>query len=271
MKKTSITRILLGLLTLIVLCALVRADTRGPAPQFTVQTLDGETFTNASIRGRVTLLDFWATWCPVCRGDQAAVDDIERRFADQGLIVLAVDVGESEATVRTYLQGNPRSCRVVVNDGRSLAARFGVHGYPHYVVIDGDGNIAGIQSGSGGEASLQRLVNRAGLRSNGPEIRNQTSASSAVIGRSTLIEVPGGPSTPPTKPGPKTIFVFANGERLEADHYTLDTNLLHVVVRGQQRTIAINTLDIKTTLAVNRQRGIDLKIPQSRSEVFVTF
>ena len=66
-KKTSIARILLGLLSLIVLCVLVSADTRGPAPQFTVQTLDGETFTNASIRGRVTLLDFWATWCPVCR------------------------------------------------------------------------------------------------------------------------------------------------------------------------------------------------------------
>ena len=271
MKKTSIARILLGLLSLIVLCALVSADTRGPAPQFTVQTLDGETFTNASIRGRVTLLDFWATWCPVCRSDQAAVDDIERRFADQGLIVLAVDVGESEATVRAYLQGNPRSCRVVVNDGRSLAARFGVHGYPHYVLIDGDGNIAGTQSGGGGEASLQYLVSRAGLRSGGSEPRHQTSASSTVIGRSTLIEVPGGASTPPSRPAPKTIFVFANGERLEADHYTLDRNLLHVVVRGQQRTIAINTLDIKTTLAVNRERGIDLKIPQSRSEVFVTF
>jgi thiol-disulfide isomerase/thioredoxin len=272
-KSSSMNRILHGLLTLMVLCVLVRADTRGPAPQFTAQTLDGETFSNASLSGRVTLLQFWTTWCPVCRGDQSAVDNIESMFAGQGLVVLAIDVGESEATVKTYLQGNPRSCRVVVNDGRSLAARFGVHGYPHYVLIDSQGNIAGTQSGGGGEASLQRLLRRAGLslQSDKPEVGNQKLAASPGVGRSALIEAPGGPSALPAKPAPKTIFVFANGERLEADHYTLGPTLLHVTVDGLQRTIALSALDIKTTIAVNRERGIDLKFPKTRSEVYVTF
>lgn len=273
MTTTSTSRILLGLLTLMVLCAWVRADTRGPAPQFTAQALDGETFTNASLSGRVTLLQFWATWCPVCREDQSAVDNIQSMFADQGLTVIAIDVGESEATVKTYLQASPRSCPVVVDSGHSLAARFGAHAYPYYVLIDSQGNIAGTQSGGGGEASLQHLLRRAGLslRSETPGAGNQSSAPAQGIGRSTLIEVPGGRSGRPTKPAPKTIFVFANGERLEADHYTLDTTLLHVMVGGQQRTIAISALDMKTTIAVNRQRGIDLKFPKTRSEVYVTF
>ena len=271
MKCSSTNRVLHGLLTLVVLCALARADTGGPAPQFTAQTLDGETFTNASLSGRVTLLQFWATWCPVCRSDEPAVDNIERMFAGSGLVVLAVDVGESEATVRTYLQANPRSCRVVVNDARGLAARFGVHGYPYYVLIDSRGNIAGIQSGSGGEASLQHLVSRAGLllRPDAPEPGNQRASLTAVSGRSTVIDVGG--QGPAPRSGPKTIFVFANGERLEADHYTLDTTLLHVMVGGQQRTIALRALNIRATLAVNRQRGIALKIPQTRSEFFMTF
>jgi thiol-disulfide isomerase/thioredoxin len=137
---------------LTVLCAFVRADTRGPAPQFTAQTLDGETFTNAPLSGTVTLLQFWVTWCPCCRRDQSAVDNIERVFADKRLMVLAVDVGESETTVRTYPQGNPRSCRVVVNEGAKLGARFGAHGFSYYVLIVGEGNIAGTQGGADGEA-----------------------------------------------------------------------------------------------------------------------
>ncbi len=274
-KSTSISRILHVLLTLTVLCAFVRADNRGSAPQFTAKTLDGETFTNGSLSGGVVLLQFWTTWCPVCHEDQAAVDNIEAAFADQGLTVLAVDVGEPEATVRAYLQANPRSCRIVVSDGRSLAAQFGVHGYPHYVVIDRNGNIAASGSGGGGEGSLRYLLSRAGLRlhSDTPVAGNQNPASSSSpgIGRSTLINVPVGQSTLPLKPVPKTIFVLANGDRLEADHYALYPTSLHVVVGGQQRTIALSALDMKATVAVNRERGINLNIPKSRGEVFVTF
>jgi thiol-disulfide isomerase/thioredoxin len=274
-KSTSISRIFHVLLTLTVLCAFVRADNRGPAPQFTAKTLDGETFTNGSLSGGVVLLQFWTTWCPVCHEDQAAVDNIEAAFADQGLTVLAVDVGEPEATVRAYLQANPRSCRIVVSDGRSLAAQFGVHGYPHYVVIDRNGNIAASGSGGGGEGSLRYLLSRAGLslHSGTPDAGNQNPASSSSpgIGRSTLINVPVGQSTLPLKPVPKTIFVLANGDRLEADHYALYPTSLHVIVGGQQRTIALSALDMKATVAVNRERGINLNIPKSRGEVFVTF
>ncbi len=273
MKRTSIRLTLHGLLTLTVLCAFARADTRGPAPEFTAQTLDGETITNASLRGRVTLLQFWATWCPYCRRDQSVVDNIERMFADKGLTVLAVDVGESETTVRTYLQGNPRSCPVVVNEGAKLASRFGARGFPYYVLIDGEGNIAGTQAGAGGEASLRRLLSRAGLslRSGTLDAGNQSSGATARIGKSTLIEAPGAQNAQPPKPDPKTIFVFANGDRLEADHYTLYPTYLNVLVEGKERTIALSALDIKTTIAVNHERGIDLKIPKSRNEVFIAF
>jgi hypothetical protein len=79
------------------------------------------------------------------------------------------------------------------------------------------------------------------------------------------------PRTLQTKPVPKSVFVLANGERLEADHYTLDAGFLHVAVGGAQRTIALSALDMKATTAANRERGIDFKIPQSRSEVFLAF
>jgi hypothetical protein len=69
----------------------------------------------------------------------------------------------------------------------------------------------------------------------------------------------------------KTIFVLANGERLESDEYTMEAGTLHVKVGSEQRVIALSALDVKATVALNRQRGIDLKIPQSRNEVSVSF
>jgi thiol-disulfide isomerase/thioredoxin len=271
-KCGSLRRILYGLIASVLLSAIVTANTR-PAPQFTMQTLDGESFSNASLRGRVILVQFWATWCQYCRSDQPAVDNLERSFADKGLIVLAVDVDEPEETVRQYLRTTPRSCRVVLDHGANLATRFGAQGFPYYVLIDGNGNIAGTQSGSLGEASLRLLLGRAGLSqsSNTRVAGNQLPAIPSGGASPKLIEVPAGQSTLASRPAPKTIFVFADGSRLEADHYTLDDAFLQVMVDGQEHKIALSTLDIKATVAINHQRGIDLNIPKSRNQIFLSF
>jgi thiol-disulfide isomerase/thioredoxin len=219
------------------------------------------------------LLEFWATWCPNCRSDEHVVDDIERRFAGQGLTVLAVDVGESEEKVRRYLRENPRSCRVALDEGKELSARFGKHGYPYYVLIDREGRVAGTQNGAGGEASLLYLLSRAGLSSHpeAPRGGNRSSAVSQGTGGAKVIELSRAQGTGPVKPGPKTVFVLASGERLEADHYTADAGFLHIAVGAEQRSIALNALDMKATTEANRQRGVELKIPKSRSEVFLAF
>lgn len=156
---------LFGVLALAALCAFGGSEAREPAPRFSAKTLSGEKFTNDSVKGKVVLLQFWTTWCPYCRRDQSAVDAIDRDFAGQGLIALAVNVGESRKTVTTYLEQNPRSCRIVLTEDTNLAAVFGATSFPVYVLIDREGNIAGTQRGAGGEAALRRLLSRAGLES----------------------------------------------------------------------------------------------------------
>jgi cytochrome c-type biogenesis protein len=152
-------------LALSALCAFAGSDDGDPAPRFHAKAITGETFTNESVKGKVVLLQFWTTWCPYCRGEQTLVDEIEHEFADQGLMVLAIDVGESKKTVRKYLADHPRSCRIVLNDDTNLAAMYAANVYPIYVAIDRDGNIAGTQRGASGERGLRRLLRRAGLKS----------------------------------------------------------------------------------------------------------
>ncbi len=139
---------------------------RPSAPHFFAKTLDGERYDSESVKGRVVLVQFWATWCKYCRRDQDAVDTVTRSYADQGLLVLAVNVGESKKKVREYLQGSPRACKVVLMDDTNLAAIYGATSYPMYVAIDQRGRIAATQNGAAGEESLHDLVRKAGLKAN---------------------------------------------------------------------------------------------------------
>ena len=140
-------------------------DTRESAPRFRAKSLDGEQFSNESLKGKVVLLQFWATWCGFCRRDQPAVDAITRDFERQGLVVLAVNVGEAKSKVKKYLEDSPRACKIVATEDTNLAALFAAHAYPFYVLIDRDGMIAGIQHGAGGADALRQLLTRAGLNS----------------------------------------------------------------------------------------------------------
>lgn len=121
MKRRRLTLAALVLLTTITFAA----DEEGqPAPRFHAKTTAGETYTNAALKGKVVLLQFWTTWCPICRREQSLIDSIDREFAGKGVVVLAIDVAESKKKVKQYLQESPRSCRIVLTEDTNLAAMY---------------------------------------------------------------------------------------------------------------------------------------------------
>ncbi len=144
-------------------CLLSANPTREPAPRFHATTTGGEKFTNESIKGKIVLFEFWATWCGYCDHEAPYVDQIAKEFAGKGLIVLAVDVGESKKTVKRYLEAHPRGVPIVMMEDTNLAAMYQANVYPIYVLIDRDGTIAGTQRGAAGEQALRRLLMRTGL------------------------------------------------------------------------------------------------------------
>jgi thiol-disulfide isomerase/thioredoxin len=154
---------LIALVILTAMAAVAGSDDGEPAPRFHAKTTSGESYTNESIKGKVVLLEFWTTWCPYCKNEEALVDGIDHEFADKGLVVLAIDVAESKKKVKQYLQQNPRTCRIVLTEDTNLAAMYQANSYPIYVVIDRDGNIAGEQRGAAGERALRGLLRRAGV------------------------------------------------------------------------------------------------------------
>jgi len=148
-------------------CGNLDANTKPkePAPRFNAKSTSGESFSNASIKGKVILLEFWTTWCGYCRAEAPLVEKISHEYTEKDFIVLAINVGESRKTVKKYLDQNPRTCRIVLTEDTNLAAMYAATAYPIYVVIDREGNIAGTQRGAAGEDALRSLLARAGLGS----------------------------------------------------------------------------------------------------------
>jgi hypothetical protein len=85
-----------------------------------------------------------------------------------------------------------------------------------------------------------------------------------------VIEIPGGASTA-AKVLPPTIFILANGERLETRRFVLTATLLSINIDRQRRTVPLNMLDINATVSANHERGIDLRVPDDRNEISVSF
>jgi len=88
---------------------------------------------------------------------------------------------------------------------------------------------------------------------------------------SKVIDIPIDKESSPSSTQVPTLFVLANGTRLEASRYMLSANSLQIDLDDKRRTIPIRELDLKQTIAANRERGIELKVPRSASEVFLGF
>lgn len=147
-------------------CLLTSAKDRGreAAPRFNATATTGEKFNNDSVKGKVVLLEFWTTWCSFCEQELPYVERLNEEFGSKGLVVLAVNVGESKKTVKKYVEQHPRKTRIVLTDDTNLSAMFAAKSYPIYVVIDREGNIAGKQDFAGGERALRSLVGNGGLK-----------------------------------------------------------------------------------------------------------
>ena len=93
----------------------------------------------------------------------------------------------------------------------------------------------------------------------------------APLPKSQFIEIPSAANVPAPKMPPPAVFILASGERLEARRFLLSTSVLSFSVDRQQRTVPLSMLDLGATLNANHERGIDLRIPDDRNEISLSF
>jgi peroxiredoxin len=111
------------------------------APDFSVTAIDGKTISLADYKGKVVLLDFWATWCAPCRTEIPHFVDMQNKYGSEGFQVIGISMDDDAKPVREFSQQYKLNYPVAVGDDK-LAERYGgVLGLPVNFIIDRDGRI----------------------------------------------------------------------------------------------------------------------------------
>ncbi len=115
-------------------------DAARQAANFTLTDLAGQQYTLKDLKGKVVLLNFWATWCPPCRKEMPDLEALYQKFKDQGLIILAIS-DEDIAKVQPFLAQRNFTYPVLLDPGRKVNSLFHVEGIPKNFVFDRGGKL----------------------------------------------------------------------------------------------------------------------------------
>jgi thiol-disulfide isomerase/thioredoxin len=115
-------------------------DKRQPR-DFTLKTLDGRSMTLSQLKGKVVFLNFWATWCPPCRGEMPSMEALYQRFKNDGLEFVAVDLRESQPEVKDFITDNKLTFPVALDATGNVGNNYNIQSIPSTYIIDRDGKI----------------------------------------------------------------------------------------------------------------------------------
>lgn len=142
---------------------LLRAIEGENAPDFTAQDLTAHTVRLRDLRGKVVVLDFYATWCKPCQQELAAVQKLHAELRGKEVAFLGIDEDEDRETVKNFLTKNGYTFPTLVDSGSALPAFYRTGWVPTVIVINRKGRVAAQYIGAGGEAQLRKALRAAGL------------------------------------------------------------------------------------------------------------
>jgi len=130
-----------------------------PAPDFTVTSLDGKTISLDSLKGKVIILNFWATWCPPCRAEIPEFVQFYRDFKKKGVVIIGLGVNDSDASLQKFSKKNQINYPVANDKRNRVSSLYGrIRSIPTTFVIDVKGIIRDIRIGGIDKKELSKMV-----------------------------------------------------------------------------------------------------------------
>jgi cytochrome c biogenesis protein CcmG, thiol:disulfide interchange protein DsbE len=117
------------------------------APQFTLNALDGSPVALADLRGKVVLVNIWASWCPPCRSEMPTIQNAYQRYQEQGFVVLAINQREDSTVVANYMREQALGFPTLLDSDGAVGASYQASALPASFFIGRDGRIRALYRG----------------------------------------------------------------------------------------------------------------------------
>jgi len=133
-----------------------------PAPDFTLKSLSGPNLRLEEYRGRVVLINFWASWCGPCRQEMPILDRLHQRYEDTGFAVLGVNVEGKVDPAQEIVDKTKVTFPVLIDEGQTVSELYELEAMPSTVVVDRDGVVRYVHRGykPGDEAKYVEVVKK---------------------------------------------------------------------------------------------------------------
>lgn len=107
-------------------------------------------------KGKIVLIDFWASWCGPCKESFPAMNELQKKFAERGVVIIAINEDEQASDMQDFLKSNPASFTVVRDVGQKLVAQAGISTMPGSFILDDTGKIRFVHSGFHGAKTAKQ-------------------------------------------------------------------------------------------------------------------
>ena len=132
-----------------------------PAPNFQLPNLGGELVSLSDFQGKPVLINFWASWCQPCVYEMPFIQEVFEEWSGQGLVVLAINMGENSSKVETFMESHGLSFPVLLDMQGKVGGQYNIRGIPTTFSVDKDGIIQAMRIGAfPSKAVLERSLNK---------------------------------------------------------------------------------------------------------------
>ncbi|MGI9308828.1 MAG: TlpA family protein disulfide reductase [Gammaproteobacteria bacterium] len=146
-NSIKIVRVCLVLVCCVFSSAAIPGAVNGTAPEFTLTDASGKPVSLSTFQGQVVMVNFWASWCGPCRQEMPILDELYQKYSPLGFSLLGVNVEQSSADARAYLQDTTVSFPVLFDPKNEVSKAYDVIAMPSTVLIDRAGNMRYLHHG----------------------------------------------------------------------------------------------------------------------------
>jgi len=132
-----------------------------PAPNFQLPNLGGQSVSLSDFQGKPVLINFWASWCRPCVYEMPYIQEVFEEWSGQGLVVLAINIGESLSQVKEFMESHDLSFPVLLDMEGKVAEQYNIGGIPTTFSVDKDGIIQAMRVGAfPNKAAIEKSLNK---------------------------------------------------------------------------------------------------------------